>query len=230
MLRHSKARNTRMRRYLLAFLLSFLPAMADAQTNPAAQAARIWRQQHERAIVDEFITLLSIPNIASDRENIQRNATAIAAMMEKRGIRGKTGVRPGRQSGRVRRNPHAGRDANRRLLRPLRRPAARPQGMDVSTVRADAARQAGGGWRTGDRGSAGGRTIRSRVETVRSWSGRRQGADRRAHDRNRRHACRRRRVQEPTSSLRSKARKRAARRISKKPWPPTKTSSQRISG
>jgi acetylornithine deacetylase/succinyl-diaminopimelate desuccinylase-like protein len=75
-----------MRRYLLAFLLSFLPALVDAQTNPASQAARVWRQQHERAIVDEFIALLSIPNIASDRENIQRNAAAIAAMMEKRGI------------------------------------------------------------------------------------------------------------------------------------------------
>ena len=66
-----------MKRYLLAFLVTFLPAVAVAQTNPAVQAARAWRQQHERAIVDEFITLLSIPNIASDRENIQRNATDV---------------------------------------------------------------------------------------------------------------------------------------------------------
>jgi acetylornithine deacetylase/succinyl-diaminopimelate desuccinylase-like protein len=68
----------------LILLLAFLCA---AQTNPAAQAARQWRQQHERAIVDEFVALLSIPNIASDRPNIQRNAELIEKMMEKRGIR-----------------------------------------------------------------------------------------------------------------------------------------------
>jgi hypothetical protein len=33
--------------------------------------------------VDEFVTLLAIPNIASDRANIQRNAETIAGMMEK---------------------------------------------------------------------------------------------------------------------------------------------------
>jgi len=60
-------------------------AMANAQ-NPASQAARQWRQQHERAIVDEFVSLLAIPNIAADGANIQRNAETIAAMMQKRGI------------------------------------------------------------------------------------------------------------------------------------------------
>src|SRR3984885_4698113 len=59
---------------------------AAAQTNPASIAARQWRQQHERAIVDEFVALLAIPNIAADRANIQRNAETIAAMMQKRGI------------------------------------------------------------------------------------------------------------------------------------------------
>src|SRR5687767_4923524 len=75
-----------MRPYLLVLLISVVPAVTVAQTNPAAQAARTWRTQHERAIVEEFITLLSIPNIASDRENIQRNAAAIVAMMERRGV------------------------------------------------------------------------------------------------------------------------------------------------
>ena len=75
-----------MRPHLLVLLISVVPAVSVAQTNPAAQAARTWRTQHERAIVDEFITLLSIPNIASDRENIQRNAAAIVAMMERRGV------------------------------------------------------------------------------------------------------------------------------------------------
>jgi acetylornithine deacetylase/succinyl-diaminopimelate desuccinylase-like protein len=73
-------------RYILALALVVAPSVADAQLNAAANAARTWRQQHERAIVDEFIALLSIPNIATDRSNIQRNATAIVARMEKRGI------------------------------------------------------------------------------------------------------------------------------------------------
>ena len=75
-----------MKRCALVFLICLLPAVGGAQTNPAAQVARRWRQQHERAIVDEFVTLLSIPNIARDRADIQRNAEAIAAMMAKRGL------------------------------------------------------------------------------------------------------------------------------------------------
>jgi hypothetical protein len=63
-----------------------LQSLAFAQTNPAAIAARKWRQQHERAIVDEFVALLSIPNIAGDHANIQRNAELIAKMLAKRGV------------------------------------------------------------------------------------------------------------------------------------------------
>src|ERR1051326_5741423 len=82
-----------------AILFCFLAVAGAAQTstpaNPASQAARRWRQQHERAIVDEFVSLLSIPNIASDRPNIQRNAETIARMMEKRGNAAKLGSVPG---------------------------------------------------------------------------------------------------------------------------------------
>jgi len=86
-----------MKRY--AFLLCVLAAGGTAQTfiptNPASQVARRWRQQHERTIVDEFVSLLAIPNIAADRANIQRNAEAIASMMEKRGIAAKLVSVPG---------------------------------------------------------------------------------------------------------------------------------------
>jgi acetylornithine deacetylase/succinyl-diaminopimelate desuccinylase-like protein len=68
------------------FLILLLAFACAAQTNPAAQAARQWRQQHERAIVDEFVALLAIPNIASDKPNIQRNAELIQKMMDRRGI------------------------------------------------------------------------------------------------------------------------------------------------
>jgi acetylornithine deacetylase/succinyl-diaminopimelate desuccinylase-like protein len=73
----------------MIFLASLMPAQTAAPTNPAAKAARQWRQQHERAIMDEFVALLAIPNIATDHANIQRNAEAIAQMMEKRGVAAK---------------------------------------------------------------------------------------------------------------------------------------------
>jgi acetylornithine deacetylase/succinyl-diaminopimelate desuccinylase-like protein len=78
-----------MKKLLLCLLATVLPGAALAQTNPAAQAARQWRQQHERAIIDEFVSFLSIPNLARDRENIQRNAEFIAKAMEARGIASK---------------------------------------------------------------------------------------------------------------------------------------------
>ena len=70
-------------------ILSLLPAVTLAQSNPAAKAARQWRNQHERAIIEELVTLLAIPNVTSDRANIQRNAAVIIRMMEKRGIAAK---------------------------------------------------------------------------------------------------------------------------------------------
>lgn len=72
-----------------------LPSLAWAQANPGAQAARQWRQRHERAIVDEFIGLLKVPNVSSDKPNIQRNAELIAKMMGARGISAKLLSVPG---------------------------------------------------------------------------------------------------------------------------------------
>lgn len=69
---------------LASFFL--IAAVGFAQDNPASKAAREWRQQHERAILDEFTGLLSIPNVASDAPNLRRNAMAVKAMLEKRGV------------------------------------------------------------------------------------------------------------------------------------------------
>jgi acetylornithine deacetylase/succinyl-diaminopimelate desuccinylase-like protein len=69
-----------------ACLPAVLAITLGAQTNPAARAAREWRTAHERAIVDEFFGLLSLPNIAADRAAIQRNAESISRMMESRGV------------------------------------------------------------------------------------------------------------------------------------------------
>ena len=51
-----------------------------------AQETRAWRRSHEREILEEFSKLLAIPNLARDTPNIQRNAEAIRAMLEKRGL------------------------------------------------------------------------------------------------------------------------------------------------
>jgi len=55
--------------------------------NPAAAAAREWRTAHEQAILAEFMDLLAIPNLASDQPNIRRNAAAVSAILEKRGVK-----------------------------------------------------------------------------------------------------------------------------------------------
>lgn len=47
---------------------------------------REYRSNNERSIIDEFISFLSIPNIASDTFNIQKNAAFIMEMMRRRGI------------------------------------------------------------------------------------------------------------------------------------------------
>src|SRR5712664_4194943 len=76
-----------MRRCLiLAGLCAAFAGPATAQDNTAALAARQWRENHERAIIDEFFSLLSLPNIARDKIGIQKNADVIKGMLEKRGI------------------------------------------------------------------------------------------------------------------------------------------------
>ena len=73
-----------MRLFALSLVLS---ALAFAQQNPAAAAARRWRQTHERPILAEFIDLLAIPNLASDDANIRKNAAVIVTLLEKRGVK-----------------------------------------------------------------------------------------------------------------------------------------------
>ena len=76
-----------MRRLLFAAMLTAgLVATVSAQSSPAAQAARRWRLQHERAIVEEFMALLAIPNVPRDTANIQRNAEAIRDALTRRGV------------------------------------------------------------------------------------------------------------------------------------------------
>ncbi len=71
---------------ITAVFVLLLSAIAAAQ-NPAADAARKWRQAHEHVIVGEFVEFLSIPDLAADRNDLLRNAAFIQKMFEKRGMK-----------------------------------------------------------------------------------------------------------------------------------------------
>jgi len=66
--------------------LSLLLVFACCTLSFAQSPVRDYRRAHERQIIDEFIRLLSIPNVASDRQNIRRNAQLILEMMQRRGL------------------------------------------------------------------------------------------------------------------------------------------------
>jgi acetylornithine deacetylase/succinyl-diaminopimelate desuccinylase-like protein len=69
-----------MRSSCFAALLAILLA-ADAHAQ-----VREWRVAHEREILREFVDLLALPNLAEDAPNISRNAAALEAMLERRGV------------------------------------------------------------------------------------------------------------------------------------------------
>ena len=50
---------------------------------------------HEQQILKEFTDLLSIPNVASDTSNIQRNADALVEMLERSHVAAKLLLAPG---------------------------------------------------------------------------------------------------------------------------------------
>src|SRR5688572_122680 len=73
-----------MRRLLaisLATVTLVLPRTSLSQSPVAS-----WTASHQREIVDEFISLLSIPNVARNDADMRRNADLLKAMFEKRGF------------------------------------------------------------------------------------------------------------------------------------------------
>ncbi len=50
------------------------------------QQVRTYRQTHEQQIIDDFVDLLAIPNVASDSANIRRNADHLSALLAHRGF------------------------------------------------------------------------------------------------------------------------------------------------
>lgn len=75
-----------MRNVVVAIVLAAAAAVLAADPATISGQAHVWRGQHEREIIAEFTALLAIPNLASDPSNIQKNAAAVKAMLEKRGL------------------------------------------------------------------------------------------------------------------------------------------------
>ena len=74
-------------RALAALLAGLLLLAAGPAPAPAPGAAvRAWREAHEAAIVNELAALVAIPDVARDSTNIRRNARALVALLERRGI------------------------------------------------------------------------------------------------------------------------------------------------
>lgn len=63
-----------------------LLAAASAGAQDRVEIER-YTAAHEQQIMREFVDLLSIPNVASDRVNIRRNAEFVRGMLERRGMK-----------------------------------------------------------------------------------------------------------------------------------------------
>lgn len=68
----------------LILLLVLLPSPLFAQTTQ--EKVRDYRKANEHQILKEFTTLLAIPNVASNTQDIRRNAALIIEMMKQRGL------------------------------------------------------------------------------------------------------------------------------------------------
>jgi acetylornithine deacetylase/succinyl-diaminopimelate desuccinylase-like protein len=74
----------------LVFALLLHPVAAQTSTLPGlpevAQKVRTYRLANEDSIIRELTDFLSIPNLATDTPNIQKNAAQLARMLQARGI------------------------------------------------------------------------------------------------------------------------------------------------
>lgn len=78
-----------LRRSLILALLSAASLLAQSRQNTGGgfnDSVRTYIGQHRANIMREFQEFLAIPNLASDAPNIQKNADALTAMLQKRGL------------------------------------------------------------------------------------------------------------------------------------------------
>jgi acetylornithine deacetylase/succinyl-diaminopimelate desuccinylase-like protein len=72
-------------RVAAAFLLALAPLQAVAAPPRAVVEVREWRAANERQILAELMQLVSLPNIAANKDDILRNADALTTLFEQRG-------------------------------------------------------------------------------------------------------------------------------------------------
>ncbi|HEY6806657.1 MAG TPA: M20/M25/M40 family metallo-hydrolase [Pyrinomonadaceae bacterium] len=71
---------------MLRSLILLLAICTSLNAQSTQQKVRDYRTTNEHRIVNEFLSLLAIPNIASDNPNIRKNADLIVSMMKQRGL------------------------------------------------------------------------------------------------------------------------------------------------
>jgi len=71
--------------FRILLLIALFPAPLLAQIT-VQESVRDYRRANEHRIIKEFLDLLSIPNVASDQENIRKNSALIVQMMKQRGL------------------------------------------------------------------------------------------------------------------------------------------------
>src|SRR5262245_58083527 len=75
-----------MKKFCLVILNMFVVVSILPAQSKEVLAVRKYSKQHVTPMIGEFINFLSIPNVASDSVNIERNCGFIMQMMKKRGI------------------------------------------------------------------------------------------------------------------------------------------------
>lgn len=68
-------------------LVVLFQAAAATSALHAQDAVRLYRQANEYRLLSDFMELLKLPNVASDTENIRKNADYLVAEMQKRGLK-----------------------------------------------------------------------------------------------------------------------------------------------
>jgi len=67
-------------------ILILIWSTAGLAQSTVQERTRNYRHTNEHLILKEFVDLLSIPNVASDHENIRKNSSFIVEMMKRRGL------------------------------------------------------------------------------------------------------------------------------------------------
>jgi acetylornithine deacetylase/succinyl-diaminopimelate desuccinylase-like protein len=67
-------------------LAALAMSVSTAQAAALRETVRVWRKSHEQAIVSEFVTFLSMPNVATNVGDVDKNADYIQGQLRTRGF------------------------------------------------------------------------------------------------------------------------------------------------